>query len=271
MSRTRHPWPPADDALMRAEYGRTPTRELAARIGVTPGAINQRAKKLGLDAGRSVWTPDRIAQLRGLYATHSAQECADLMGLTYKQVVHGVKRAGLRKSREWKVARMREAHQQGIGGGQHTRFAPGHTTWNAGTTGLDLGGKATRFQPGQRNGRAAQLWRPIGTESVDADGYPVRKVAETGNKWRDWRPVHHLVWESAGREIPPGYALVFRDGDKRNATLDNLELITRADLMARNSVHRYPEHIVRAVQAVGALNRQLNRRARAAQPEESNP
>ena len=71
MPRTRHPWPPADDALMRAEYGRTPTRELAARIGVTPGAVNQRAKKLGLDAGRSVWTPDRIAQLRGLYATHT--------------------------------------------------------------------------------------------------------------------------------------------------------------------------------------------------------
>ena len=68
MRRTRHPWPPADDALMRTEYGRTPTRELAARIGVTPVAVNQRAKKLGLDAGRSVWTPDRIAQLRGLYA-----------------------------------------------------------------------------------------------------------------------------------------------------------------------------------------------------------
>ena len=215
---------------MRAEYGRTPTRELAARIGVTPGAINQRAKKLGLDAGRSVWTPDRIAQLRGLYATHSAQECADLMGLAYKQVVHGVKRAGLRKSREWKVARMREANQQGIGGGQHTRFAPGHTTWNAGMTGLDIGHKPT-----------------------------------------DWRWIHHLVWEAAGREIPPGHALTFRDGDKRNAALDNLELLSRAELMARNSVHRYPEHIVKAVQALGVLNRQINRRARAAQPEDSNP
>ena len=102
---------------------------------------------------------------------------------------------------------------------------------------------------------------------------PLRSDHPTGfgNKCRDWRPVHHLVLEAAGREIPPGYALVFRDGDKRNAALDNLELITRADLMARNSVHRYPEHIVRAVQAVGALNRQINRRARAAQPEESTP
>lgn len=271
MLRTRHPWPPEDIALLRAEYGHTPTRELAQRIGVTPCAVLQRAKKLGLDAGRAVWTPERIAQLRALYPTCSAQECADLMGLTYKQIVHGVNRARLRKSREWVAQRMREVHQQGLAGGQHTRFAPGHTTWNAGMTGLDLGGKTTRFQPGQRNGRAAQLWRPIGTESVDAYGYPIRKVADTGHKPTDWRWIHHLVWEAAGREVPPGHALVFRDGDKRNAALDNLELITRADLMARNSVHRYPEHIVRAVQAVGALNRQINRRARAAQPEESNP
>ena len=271
MPRTVHRWTAADEALLRAEYGRTPTRELAERIGVSRGALTQRAIKLGIDAGRTVWTPERLDTLRRLYPTHSAQECADLMGLDVKQIVQGVSRARLRKSREWVAQRMREIHQQGLAGGQHTRFAPGHTTWNAGMTGLDIGGKATRFQPGQRNGRAAQLWRPIGTESVDADGYPVRKVAETGNKWRDWRPVHHLVWKAAGREIPPGYALVFRDGDKRNAALDNLELITRADLMARNSVHRYPEHIVRAVQAVGVLNRQINRRARAAQPEESNP
>jgi AcrR family transcriptional regulator len=264
MPRTRHTWPPEDEALLRAEYGRTPTRDLAARIGVTPGAINQRAKKLKLDAGRAVWTPDRIAQLRGLYATRSAQECADLMGLTYKQIVQGVTRARLRKSREWIAERMREAHQQGIGGGQRTRFAPGHATWNAGLHGLDIGGKQTRFQPGQRNGRAAQLWRPIGSESIDAYGYPIRKVADTGHKPSDWRWIHHLVWEAAGRDIPPGHALVFRDGDKRNAAIDNLELITRAELMARNSVHRYPEHIVRAVQAVGALNRQINRRARAA-------
>lgn len=207
MPRTRHPWPPEDIALLRAEYGRTPTRELAARIGVTPGAVIQRAKKLGLDAGRSVWTPERIAQLRALYPTCSAQECADIMGLTYKQIVHGVNRARLRKSREWVAQRMREVHQQGLAGGQHTRFAPGHTTWNAGMTGLDIGGKATRFQPGQRNGRAAQLWRPIGTESVDADGYPVRKVAETGNKWRDWLEHRSLV--RVVRLPYPGQAPVF--------------------------------------------------------------
>ncbi len=268
MKRTRHPWTPADEALLRAEYGRTPTRELAARIGVTPGAINQRAKKLHLDAGRAVWTPERIAQLRGLYGTRSAQECADLMGMTYKQIVQGVKRARLRKSREWIVERGRSLMNGPSHPGYATRFQAGHATWNAGLRGLDLGGRQTRFQPGERNGRAAQLWRPIGTESVDAYGYPIRKVADSGHKPTDWRWIHHLVWEAAGHTVPPGHALVFRDGDKRNAALDNLELITRAELMARNSLHRYPAHIVKAVQAVGTLNRQINRRVRAAQPEE---
>ena len=67
------------------------------------GGRRHRAHQLHIDAGRAVWTPERIAQLRGLYATRSAQECADLMGLTYQQIVQGVKRGGLRKSREWIV------------------------------------------------------------------------------------------------------------------------------------------------------------------------
>ena len=261
MKRTRHTWTPADNALMRAEYGRTPTRELAARIGVTPGAINQRAKKLHLDAGRAVWTPERIAQLRGLYGTRSAQECADLMGMTYKQIVQGVKRARLRKSREWIVERGRSLMNDPSHPGHATRFQAGHATWNAGLRGLDIGGRQTRFQPGERNGRAAQLWRPIGTESVDAYGYPIRKVADSGHKPTDWRWIHHLVWEAAGHTVPPGHALVFRDGDKRNAALDNLELITRAENCRRNSIHRYPPEVKELIRLQKKLEREIRKKA----------
>lgn len=114
MKRTRHPWTPADNALMRAEYGRTPTRELAARIGVTPGAINQRAKKLHLDAGRAVWTPERIAQLRGLYATRAALMARNSLHRYPAHIVKAVQAVGTLNrqiNRRVRAAQPEEPHQ----------------------------------------------------------------------------------------------------------------------------------------------------------------
>jgi len=53
----------------------------------------------------------------------------------------------------------------------------------------------------------------------------MRKVQDTGDSSKDWRFVHHLVWIEAGRELPPGHFLFFKDGDCTNITLENLELV----------------------------------------------
>ena len=62
-----------------------------------------------------------------------------------------------------------------------------------------------------------------------------------------------------GHHIPAGHALVFRDGNKRNFDIHNLELVPRAELMRRNSLHRHGPDIARAYQLVSALNRKINR------------
>lgn len=74
-------------------------------------------------------------------------------------------------------------------------------------------------------------------------------------------PVHRIVWREAGRDIPPRHALVFRDGNKRNFDLNNLELVTRQELMRRNSYHNnYPKAIGELIQLRGALVRKINHR-----------
>ena len=92
------------------------------------------------------------------------------------------------------------------------------------------------------------------------EGYLERKVTDTGVKRIDYRLVHHLVWLAAGREIPPGHVLTFRDGDKRNFDLDNLELLPRKQLMQRNSYHNYGQEVANLIQLRGAINRQINRK-----------
>lgn len=39
--------------------------------------------------------------------------------------------------------------------------------------------------------------------------------------------VHRLVWESINGEIPPGFEINHRDGNKKNNCISNLELVTR--------------------------------------------
>ena len=58
--------------------------------------------------------------------------------------------------------------------------------------------------------------------------------------------------------------MVFRDEDNRNFAGENLELISRADLMRRNSYLHLPPEIAQIVQLRGALTAKINRRSKQA-------
>lgn len=122
--------------------------------------------------------------------------------------------------------------------------------------------KETQFKKGVRQGVAVKLYKPIGTERLSKDGYLERKVNDDLPLQARWRAVHLVEWERVNGPIPPGHALVFRNGDKTDIRPDNLELITRRALMKRNSVHNLPQPLAQTVQLLGALNRQIRRRAK---------
>jgi hypothetical protein len=74
--------------------------------------------------------------------------------------------------------------------------------------------------------------------------------------------LHVILWEDANGPVPPGFALCFKDRDKLNVELANLELISRADLCRRNSIHTLPPAIKGAITALGALKRRIRREER---------
>lgn len=53
-----------------------------------------------------------------------------------------------------------------------------------------------------------------------------------GTNKRKRRP--RAVWESVYGALPKGYVLYHKDGDKNNDEIENLEAITRAELLQRN-------------------------------------
>ncbi|WKE65039.1 HNH endonuclease signature motif containing protein [Gallaecimonas kandeliae] len=136
--------------------------------------------------------------------------------------------------------------RHGIMTGRTGCFEKGNSPHNAGVKGWQAGGRSaeTRFKKGDQPSN----WAPIGSERL-CDGYLQRKMTDTGYPPADWVEVHRLLWEEHHGPIPDKHVVTFKDGDKANITLDNLELISRAEHAMRNKMGfgSYPEELKPAV------------------------
>lgn len=207
------------------------------------------------------WTPSELAILRARYPHERTENIAADLGRTLSQVYTKTNQLALRKSAEYLSSPAARRTDGQIG--TETRFKPGQTPWNKGKS-FDSGGRSheTRFKKGHRAGRAQEVYQPIGAERISKDGYIQRKINNDMPFQKRWRGVHILVWEEANGPLPAGHAVTFKDGNKQNLDLDNLVLLSRADLMRRNSYHNYGKEIAQLVQLKGAISRQINKRER---------
>ena len=209
------------------------------------------------------WTPEEDALIVELYPTHSGQDVADALGRSLPATYQRVYNLGLRKTREWIAERARQNSLDPSHGGRACLMKPGQEPWNKGKH-FNAGGRSvdTQFKPGDRQGRALALWLPVGAERINSEGYRDRKINDGPVMNKRWRAVHLLVWEAAHGAIPPGHIVIFRDGNKMNAELDNLECISRRENMRRNTVHRHGPEIAELSHMRAVLSRHINRRQR---------
>lgn len=211
---------------------------------------------------RTHWTPAELEIIRTHYPHVRTERLLPMLpGRTVKTIQQKAASIGWKKTRECIAAMSREAMARPDHPARRTRFVPGGTSWNAGIS-FTAGGRSpeTRFKKGHRGGRANELYKPVGSERISKDGYLERKINEDMPFQRRWRAVHLIEWEALNGPLPAGHAIVFRDGDKTNRRPDNLELVTRAELMRRNSVHNRGPEIARIHQLKGAITRQINKR-----------
>lgn len=220
-------WTEAEDALMRARYPHEQTSVVAAALGRPMGPVYQRAAKLGLSKAEAFYASDRSGRVQ----------------------------------RGKQDDRMRA-----------TQFKAGHDSWNKGlkgSTGTHENCRRTQFKKGAMAGAAQHNYVPVGSERISKDGYLERKVTDDHPvPARRWMGVHRIVWEAANGSVPPGHAVAFLQGrrttEAEHITIDALELVSRRELMRRNSYHNnYPKEVAQLIQLKGALNRKINRRSQA--------
>ena len=113
-----------------------------------------------------------------------------------------------------------------ISTGRTGQFVKGQLAHNKGKKKWWIGGETTQF----KKGHAPHNYRPVGSTRISRDGYIEVKVADP----KTWRQLHVITWEKAHGKVPKGHAVIFGDGDKQNCALDNLVLVTRAQLVRMN-------------------------------------
>lgn len=219
-------------------------------------------------APRRRWTDAERDIVRAHYATTRTEDLAKTIDRTRSAVSVEAGKLGLHKDPAWVAENARQSLANPNHPARKTQFKKGHVPWTAGSKGQGLVGlhpntAANHYKRGNLSGFAAKRVLPLGSYRVNDDGIVDVKVStEPGPQTRRWKAVHRVVWEAAHGPVPKGHAVVFlpgrRTSDPALITLDALEMITQAELMRRNSLHRMGPELASLVQLRGVLTRAIN-------------
>lgn len=212
---------------------------------------------------RRRWAWVDLAKLKRLYPDTPTAKLAALLKRPICSVYGMAFSLGLKKSDAYRASPAACRLRRGDNVGAAYRFKPGHVPANKGLRrpGWYAGNmRATQFKKGTLNGRAEQLYQPIGTERTNDDGYLVRKVTEKGRGAQRWKAVHVLMWEECYGPVPPGYMVCFIDNNRRNIRLDNLMLLSQHERMRLNTIARFPPELRHAIRLTRKLQRTIKER-----------
>jgi hypothetical protein len=178
------------------------------------------------------WTETEIKTLIELYPNTSTKDLCKSLKRKINGVYGQVYKLGLKKSPEY----LKE-HVYTIQPNKETQFVKGQKAWNKGMKGLMMGGSATQFAKGHK----PHNWKPEGSIRTNADGYQEIKVG------KKYLLLHRHLYTTHIGEVNTDEVIRFKDGNKTNFDLSNLEKISREEHAIRNSIHNLPEEIKEVV------------------------
>ena len=108
--------------------------------------------------------------------------------------------------------------------------------------------KKTRFKKGCKPHNKKENGTVVKRKHINRKPYKWIKM-----KNNIWMLYHRFIWEKANGKIPKNHLIVFKDKNTNNTIIENLELITLAENMYRNSKHKYPKELIPSI----LLNKKL--------------
>lgn len=227
--------------------------------GKTFSAIKNKVRLLGIKKVRCKnLTTSEINEIKRRYPNEPAQVLADEYKVPIFRIYSVAKRYGIKKSDEF----LNSSSSGRIQPGQN--FSP-ETQFKKGCPGATKGMRIEAIIKNEdklRNWREKCLWKkgnkPYNT-GKDGEirwrknvGYYFIRISEN-----NWEFLHRVIWQKKNGEIPPGFNIVFKDGNRRNCKISNLECISNAELVERNRHTKYPLDLRKAIEEKNKLNKLL--------------
>ncbi len=204
---------------------------------------------------RKPFTPDEDKLLKKLYSDTLTAVIAEKLNRSERSVFNRAQYLGLRKSKEFIKS---IGFQQGSEVGKRYRFSKGHTPANKGKKmppKVKEKIKHTFFKKGHKPHNT----KANGCISVHMDrrtGIQYKYIRISENNWKE---LHRYIYEKEHGPIPQGFNVVFKDGNALNCNIENLELMSNAELMRRNTIHRFTPEVKQTIRLLGKLNRTIKK------------
>jgi len=178
------------------------------------------------------WIDKERQVLIDKYADTPSKELSKILNKPLFSLYNQANKLGLKKDQEYL-----KAHVYTIKPNKETQFVKGQKAWNKGMKGLMIGGQATQFAKGHK----PHNWKPEGTIRVNAEGYKEIKVG------KKYVLLSRHIYSTQVGELKSTDIIRFKDGNRENLDINNLEKISREEHALRNSVHNLPEELKEVV------------------------
>lgn len=129
------------------------------------------------------------------------------------------------------------------------RFEKGHVPYNKGKKFPGTGNKAAF-----KKGNIPVNKMKVGEDAISSDGYVKTKIADPNV----WEFKHKLIWSEMYGSIPENHCIIFLDGNKLNLSIDNLLLVSKAELLQMNRrklISKDPELTKTGLNVVRVMNK----------------
>lgn len=178
---------------------------------------------------KEVWTDAETNRLVELYADTHTRVLADIFQKSESKIYAKANRMGLKKSTDYMKMELDRQGMRIRELGAKSRFQKGQTPINKGVKMSQEVYEKVKHTMFKKNHEPVNT-KYDGHERICAkDGYILIRVRKGKYVHK-----HRWIWENAHGAIPENHVVVFRDKNKLNLTIDNLELISRDELARRN-------------------------------------
>jgi hypothetical protein len=199
---------------------------------------------------KTKWQPHEIELLKQHYSDKTIKELCEIIQRTERSIYTQANLLGLKKSDEHlkKLKAIEAERFRNLG--NKSRFQKGNKPWNKGVKGY-MGANVTSFKKGNKPHNTRQ----VGDIRIDGkDLFLLVKVAD-----KQWIRKEILIWESVHGKVPKGYVVRVKNPALNKYDINNLMLISCAENMRLNTIHRYPEDLKKTIKALSKLNKTIKK------------